>query len=714
MDIMTRCFKYGLMILTVWTLWMGNAWAVPSFKDVQKAFVKSDSLLLDRHGDILHELRTDHQRRRLDWTPLQEISPSLTAATLASEDARFYQHGGVDYPALGAAAASWITGERKRGASTITMQVASLIDSDLQIKKNRRSFTQKIRQIKSAWDLEKSWRKEQILEAYLNLVTFRGEYQGIAAASRGFFDREPHGLTQAQSLILASLIRAPNATPEALLRRALKLNQSLSWPGKADELLTTVHALYPAGEPLRPRANLAPHVARQLFKDPARSSTITCTIDRLTQKYILEQLSQQIDALERQNVKEGAVLVLDNKTGEVLSYVSYSRQPGAGGFVDGVRAKRQAGSTLKPLLYAAALDAKILTAASVLDDSPLDVAVASGIYQPGNYDSSFKGPVRVRVALASSLNVPAVRVLSLVGIDSFLTRLRQLGIRGLDESGDYYGLSLALGSVDVSLWELTNAFRALANSGSWSAARLTQTLEKDVLPVSQKVFSGQAAFIVSDILSDRKARSTTFGLENPLSTRFWTAVKTGTSKDMRDNWCIGYSSRFTIGVWVGNFSGEPMWNVSGLTGAAPVWITAMNYLHRHVPGTKPALPRSLKKVRYASGENDDEEDWFIAGTEPSGSDYQVGQQNLKILYPPSGAILALDPDIPPALQKVFFTAQMKPNDPLQWMLNDHLLADCGKTIAWTPIAGKYTLAIINRENKVMDQVNFEVRGGQND
>jgi penicillin-binding protein 1C len=593
------------------------------------------------------------------------------------------------------------------------MQLVSLLDKDLQNKNNRRTLTQKARQIVQARNLEKSWNKNQILEAYINLVTFRGEYQGIAAATRGLFGKDPHGLDQTQSLILASLIRAPNAAAETLNKRALHLSRSLHWSVSPTHLLSCIHALYLEENRVRPRFAVAPHVARQLFRNEAGRSMITCTLDGGLQEFVREQLSEQVSALDGQNVREGAVLVLDNQTGDTLVYASYSSRPAFAGYVDGVRAKRQAGSTLKPFLYATALDRKILTAASVLDDSPLDVAVVSGIYQPDNYDSSFRGPVGLRVALASSLNVPAVKTLSLVGTESFLKRLRQLGVKGLSESGDFYGLSLALGSADVSLWELTNAYRTFSNSGIWSEARLTRSDFKSP-QTGKKVFSAGASFIISDILSDRKARSETFGLENPLSTRFWTAVKTGTSKDMRDNWCVGFSSRYTVGVWIGNFSGEPMWNVSGMTGAAPLWITIINELHRDRPGRKPAPPKGIRRAKAAFAGESDQEEWFISGTEPSGRTIQTATQNPRILYPPSGAILALDPDIPPSLQKIFFTARTREGDLLRWMLNDTILEAAGKSVLWTPEAGRHTLSIIHPENKVADTVIFEVRGNTKD
>ena len=563
------------------------AFALPIYQEVRQAYVKSDSLLLDRHGEILHELRTDKNRRRLDWTSLKNISPAMKDAVIQAEDKRFYDHGGVDYRSMGAALIQGLTSESLRGASTITMQLASILDRELQSKKGRRSIWQKQRQVLNAWEIEKGWSKTEIFEAYLNLVTFRGELQGIAAASRALFGKDPHGLDRSESLILASLIRSPNASSAEVAKRASHLNRSTRWQIDGDEINSKVRQVFLGPNFLRPQAALAPHIARQLLQGQPNGSIVTCTLDSKIQRFAIDRLIHHLLSLKSQNVKDGAILVVDNSTGNVLAYVSYSGDPLSARFVDGVQAKRQAGSTLKPFLYALAFDQRILTPASLLDDTPLDIAVLSGIYQPGNYDSQFRGWVTSRVALASSLNVPAVKTLSLTGIETFLSKLRQLGIKGLNESGDFYGPSLALGSADVSLCELVNAYRALANGGEWSELRFASA---ETISQRRKIFSKEATFLISDILSDRDARSITFGLENPLSTRFWTAVKTGTSKDMRDNWCVGYSRRYTVGVWVGNFSGEPMWNVSGITGAAPIWIEMMDFLHRDVPNTKREAP----------------------------------------------------------------------------------------------------------------------------
>jgi len=628
---------------------------------------------------------------------------------IQAEDKRFYEHGGVDYRSIGAALIQRLTSEGLRGASTITMQLASFLDKELQAKNGRRSIWQKERQVLNAWEIEKGWSKAEIFEAYLNLVTFRGELQGILAASRGLFGKDPHGLGQSESLILASLIRSPNASSSELVKRVSHLNKAMGWKMDEEEILSQVRQTFLGPNLPRPQEDLAPHVARHLLKGRPHGSTVTCTLDGEIQRFAIDRLTHHLLSLKSQNVRDGAALVLENSTGDVLAYVSYSGEPSYSRFVDGVQARRQAGSTLKPFLYGLAFEQRILTPASLLDDSPLDVAVISGVYQPQNYDSQFKGFVTSRIALASSLNVPAVKTLSLVGIEPFLRKLRQLGIKGLHESGDFYGPSLALGSADVSLWELTNAFRCLANEGRWSGLRFTSGENES--SQKKRIFSKEATFLVSDILSDREARSATFGLENPLSTRFWTAVKTGTSKDMRDNWCIGYSRKYTVGVWTGNFSGDPMWNVSGVTGAAPIWMEMMDFLHRDVPSIKREDLSGLvrKKIEFSRGIAASREEWFIRGTEPNLQNQGTGEFNPRILYPPSGTVLALDPDIPPELQRVFFVSQVH-EDHCQWLLNGSALERTGRTIPWIPKTGKYHLAIADKDEKVLDCVYFEVRG----
>src|SRR5208282_3908957 len=265
------------------------------------------------------------------------------------------------------------------------------------------------------------------------------------------------------------------------------------------------------------------------------------------------------------------------------------------------------------------LDRRLLTAASLIEDTPLEVSEQRGVYRPLDYDRRFRGLVSARTALASSLNVPAVRTVDLVGVDAFAENLRALGIDGVAEAGEYYGAALALGSADVTLWDLVGAYRTLANGGI--ATPLSLAVGNALPSAPRRIYSREAAFIVSDILADRAGRSETFGLENSLATRYWSAVKTGTSKDMRDNWCIGYTDKFTVGVWVGNSSGAPMRDVTGITGAAPTWLSVMNYLHDRFGSGQIAPPPhvTVSAVSFPGAVEPPRHEWFVADTEPASS-----------------------------------------------------------------------------------------------
>jgi penicillin-binding protein 1C len=444
-------------------------------------------------------------------------------------------------------------------------------------------------------------------------------------------------------------------------------------------------------------------VARLLLTEGGRR--VSSTLDGDLQRQVLEILGRHLEALRDRNVRDGAVLVADNRTGDVLAYAGNQGPASSAVFVDGVRAPRQAGSTLKPFLYGLALERRILTAASVLEDSPVEIPTPAGLYIPENYTNRYAGPVSVRTALSSSLNVPAVRVLGMVGADPFVRRLRAVGFTGVDRDGEHYGWSLALGSADVTLWEMVTAYRTLARGG--------RTGDLTLRPAGKRSFGRaaldpRAAFIVSSILADREARSTTFGLENVLATRFWTAVKTGTSKDMRDNWCIGFSERYTVGVWTGNFSGEPMWNVSGVSGAAPVWLEVMSLLHRRVPSRPPAPPEGVASAEARlGGVEPDRAEWFLAGTEPQRAAESAPPREIAaILYPPAGAVLAVDPDIPEANQRVSFLAKSPPD--AVWVLDGRRAGE-GTRLLWSPVRGDHILVLRDRSERILDQVRFSVK-----
>ena len=679
--------------------------SVPTPEQVRAAYRSSESVLLDRHGVPVQSLRIDMQARRLDWVALADISPALPAAILQAEDQRFYEHGGVDWSAAAKAAWDNLFRTRPRGASTITMQLAALLDPALQPHSKGRSWGQKWDQIQAARELDAGWTKPQIIEAYVNLVSFRGELQGVGAASRSLFGKAPSGLNLTESAILASLLRAPMAAPRLVSQRACLLARELRMPATcADIELRTAIAL---GRPqLASDIDPAPQVAQQLLAGMAAGQSVRSTLDADVQRFAQGALRQQLMALTARNVNDGAVLVLDNASGDVLAYVGNA----GGAEVDGVAALRQAGSTLKPFLYELALERRLLTAASLMDDSSFGIATGAGTYAPQNYDKGFKGYVSVRTSLASSLNVPAVRTLVMTGLDRFYARLRDVGLSSLTESADYYGYSLALGSAEVSLLELTNAYRTLANGGLYAPARL---VDKGALAKPVRVQDARASFIIGDILADRGARSTTFGLKNELATTFWSAVKTGTSKDMRDNWCIGYSDRYTVGVWVGNFDGQSMWDVSGVTGAAPVWRDVMDYLHHGQPSRAPAAPPGVVKrqVAYQPALEPARAEWFLAGTETpvvalvQGSD---SSQPPAIVYPATGSVIAIDPDIPADRERVVFHAQAAQG--LTWRLNGKPLAGASTDYPWAPQPGSYELALVDGADKVVASSRFQVRG----
>ena len=410
-------------------------------------------------------------------------------------------------------------------------------------------------------------------------------------------------------------------------------------------------------------------------------------------------------------------MIVDNESGEVLAYVGSAGSASHAVEVDGVRAPRQAGSTLKPFLYELALERRYLTAASLLEDSPLNLDTASGEYVPQDYDNDFKGLVSVRTALAGSLNVPAVRTLVLVGVEAFRNRLHQLGFAGITEGGDYYGYSLALGSAEVTLWEQAQAYRTLARGGVFSALRL---LPKAPLP-DLEVLPQDASFVVADILSDRGARALTFGLDNHLNTPFWSAAKTGTSKDMRDNWCIGFSRRYTVAVWVGNFEGDAMHDVSGVTGAAPVWHDLLTAARESDAQTshdsmqpKPPAGVAAKFIRLQAVAGDPIEparrEWFLSGAALDNIRAASDHGSVaRLENPANGMIIALDPDVPAENQRVPISIRgIRAHMTLT--LNDHPLGNANALQLWTPYPGSYRLTLQDENGRVVDRVLFTVRG----
>ena len=743
----------GVLCLSILSIGIvaGNAGAeeLPSFAEVKASYEPSDVRILDRHGELLHRVRTNQGVRRGQWVSLEAVSPAFRHAILLSEDKRFYEHSGIDWRAVSSAAWGNLWNQKTRGASTLTMQLVGLLDEDLKSKKAGRTFTKKIEQSISAEWLERKWRKDQILEAYLNLVPFRGETVGIDALSQTLFGKAAQGLNNQDAAIAAALVRGPNAAPAEVSRRAcgvLRLIEADAPATACDGLEQTVYQALQR-KAFDPSAGIAPQVARysvaewRLSKSPTTplSTSIKTTLDASTQRMAVQALQGQLRELRKRHVEDGGVIVLDNKTGEILAWVGSSGALSKTPHVDTVLALRQPGSTLKPFLYAQAIAEQRLTAASLLDDSSAQLQTGAGLYIPQNYDHSFKGWVSARTALAASLNLPAVRTLTMVTPEAFAQQLKRIGVP-LKQSGDYYGYSLALGSAEVSLLNLSNAYRTLANVGRYtpltallgSAYGKLSLEHSSPLSVEQQALDARAAFIVSDILSDPYARASTFGTDSVLNTRFWSAVKTGTSKDMRDNWALGYSEHYTVGVWVGNASGAPMWDVSGTTGAAPVWAEVMSHLHRARSSRPAQPPRDLTQQTVELTDESGKalevphQEWFIQGTEQAlftlnRADPQLAQpghanptatvtSHARIVMPTQGTILALDPDIPNSAQHVTLKAdQFGAQQMLRWTINDKVLPG-GDSTTWQPRPGQHNIALIDSNGITLDKINIEVRG----
>ncbi|TGK35114.1 penicillin-binding protein 1C [Leptospira gomenensis] len=671
---------------------------IPSFESIRNSYLPSDATFTDRYGRILQTVRLEKKERKLSWTEEGEIPETLLVVLLLQEDKRFFEHSGVDWLAILGAVRDRVLGNSKRGASTLSMQLAGIF---LQTKPGRRNIFDKWEQMTLAKELERRWKKNEIIIAYLNLVQFRGEYKGIRAASRGLFSKEPSALTDIESILLVSMLPFPEANLDSLNKRACNLSEKIGERVFCDSIVIASKEIRKKRKSLFAEDGIAYHAARRSLRSgeaaPDRNGIRRTTLDFDLQWKIVLSAKNVLEGLKRQNVAEAGVLVLENSSGAVLAYVG-NLENSKSFYVDAVQSRRQAGSTLKPFLYALAFEKNLLKPDSLLDDSPYEWNAVSGIYRPSNYGDVYHGKVAAGVALASSLNIPAIHVLELVGVSEFVKMLNELGIDGLKRP-DYYGSSLALGTADVTLEELTNAYRTLANGGSYSPITLDPFVAKQMFDdfgsdspyFWKRTYSASTAEKLSSILSDREFRSLSFGLNNHLSTRFFTAVKTGTSQDMRDNWCVGYSKRYTVGVWVGNMDGSPMWDVSGVTGAAPIWNSVMNLLSERESETSSSIQTAEFKT---------------TSSKPKTADLSLIP---KILSPGNDTVFALDPDIPGERQRIrFLSSAFEPG--FDWILNGKKLdLSNTKEVYWKPEKGFHILSLRDREGKMIDSVVFEVR-----
>jgi penicillin-binding protein 1C len=591
----------------------------------------------DRNGILLREFLNDEEGRG-QWKPLNQIAPEMINATIAVEDRRYRHHFGVDPLAITRAIYEDVKARAmKVGGSTITQQVIRNIEH------RPRTIVNKAIEAWQALRLERMMTKNEILEQYLNRAPYGNQLTGIESASRYYFQKPAADLSLAEAAFLAGLPNAPtslnpyqnfNATlqrQKIVLRRML--DQKLVPRNAYDRAVLQPVQLTP------PEVNFrAPHavqMAEEEFHDRPEVASITLTIDYPLQQNIQWAVRSHLSQLKQKNVTNAAVVVIENRTGAIRALVGSANffDEKTEGQVNGATALRQPGSSIKPFMYVRALEGAY-TPATVLPDLPTHIPDDRGDYIPENYDRRYHGPVRLRTALACSYNVPAVRTIQVVGIGTLYQSMQMVGITSLTQPVEYYGYGLTLGNAEVSLLELTNAYRTFPDNGLYSPCTLIQSaLSIDGHPVaspdgppehenSRQVYDERAAYLITDILKDYVARRPAFG--NAFHFPFDCAVKTGTTKDYRDNWTMGYTTEYTVGVWAGNFNASPMHGVSGVTGAGQIFYDVMLLVHEHSSPPDFSVPDALVQVNVCPVSGllpnpncgSTMKEWFIRGKEP--------------------------------------------------------------------------------------------------
>lgn len=691
---------------------------------------------------------------------LPGIPQALIEATLAAEDKRFKAHGGLDCLASARAAWQWLRhGEIRSGGSTLTQQL-------IKISQPRpRTLRTKLLEALQAMRLEQIWDKQQILEEYLNRVGYGNLCVGCASAARYYFGKPLPDLSTAECAFLAGLPQAPaRLNPHLHFERARQRQQRILERMRQNGMLNEADCARAKTEPLRLRPPVrcfeAPHAVdlllagRQDLSGAAPGRSIRTTIDLPLNRLVEQMLRARVQRLQSQHVQNGAAVVLDNLTGEVLALVgSENYFAPAAGQVNGVWAARSAGSTLKPFTYALAFEHGA-TPATLVADVPCEFATATGVFRPVNYNHHFFGPMRYRLALANSLNVSAVKILHSLGGPAVLRqRLQQCGLTTLTRPAEDYGLGLTIGNAEVRLIELTNAYACLARLGRWKPYQLVANdaahPEEQSGGLEFRLFDKSVCYLLADILADNAARTPAFGALSALRFDFPVACKTGTSSNFRDNWALGFTPEFTVGVWIGNFDGTPMEQISGVTGAAPVLHDIFSRLHatRQItwyaqpadvtelaihPITGKLLPTAAKHgvlEKFQAAVLPPEQavtdydrtgrvhldfeyhDWLASGdnwlADQAVITSVVEQEPLRIVSPLPGTVFYLDPDLPAKGEWV--RLKSNPSDRLIWESGTLPIVQIGGEPFAKLAEGRHRLKLLRTATRETIETWIEVR-----
>lgn len=606
------------------------------------------TIFYDRDGKVLFQMYKDKNRLPIAF---KDIADTLKKGTIAIEDKDFYKHGAISNTGIIRSFILLLLRQKiSGGGSTITQQLIKNVLLDSQ-----QTTTRKLKEIILSFSAEEKYTKDEILEMYLNEAPYGGSYYGVGSAAKGYFGKSPNQLSLLESAFIAGLPQSPSVySPFIGVKDA--------WKGRTKDVLRRMRedkyitkdqelkALSQMNSLVFSKSRMsinAPHFVfyvKELIEkeygtkilDQGLKIKTSLSLD--VQQKAEKIVKEEIEGIKKYKVTNGAVVVLDSLTDEVLGMVgSYDYNDTAYGNFNAAVARRQPGSAVKPITYALALEKGYTAATTIMDVKTIFPIKGQSDYEPVNYDGKFKGPVQLRFALANSLNIPAVKLVSMIGVSDFLERADLMGLHTLAPTQDNlnrFGLSITLGGGEVSLLDLSNAFAVFARGGirKEPVAILEIKDHNDRLifkarpSTETKVFSREIAFIISHILSDNNARSDAFGLNSYLNVPGKTvAVKTGTTNDKRDNWAVGYTKGVTVGVWVGNNDNSVMDPrvTSGSTGASPIWYTLMGQLlKKYSDGIidKPDKVKALQIDPLFGGLPKDgsktHSEYFVEGTEP--------------------------------------------------------------------------------------------------
>ncbi len=673
--------------------------------------------VLDRNREPL-TVTYQNEWNTHDYVPLYEIPEFLQQAFIIAEDKRFYSHSGIDRLArLNAAWQNLRVMGGVRGASTITEQVIKMLHV------RPRTIWSRWLEGFEAQRLEKRFSKTEILEFYLNEVPYASNRRGVVQAARYYFDRDIDTLSRKEMLALAALVRAPSMldmrkNPDRIndpVRRLAQLavNQGIMDKNEAiktireDIRLQDSDLLVDAGH----------FVDFVLSKNNSqiisKKGEVVTTLDASIQKAAKTILDNHMKTLLDKGVKNGAVLVVNNRSREVLAWVVNGIRSEAvqGSWINAVTALRQPGSTLKPFVYALALE-KGWSPATIIEDAPLSEAVGNGLHVYNNYSRIHYGKLPLRQCLGNSLNIPALKALRFIGVESFLACLKNMGMQSLEKQPDYYGDGLVLGNGEITLFELVQAYATLASQGVFMPLKTIQGEISVKEEHPERIFSKEAASLIGNILSDSNARRLEFGSGGVLNFPVQTAVKTGTSNDYRDAWAMGYNNDYTVGVWMGNLDRAAMNKITGAKGPAIVLRSVFAELNRNRE-TKPLYlsPRLLQAdVCRDTGLIDDGKcltfsEWFMPGSTPDKHAKEVvkDEEGVAMIQPSPGLLLAMDPRIPDDHESFMFKLSgVRDNSRVEWYVNEKLTAvtESGEYL-WPMSRGKHTVMarIVTGENK---------------